>query len=31
MKANSTHIISNSISLRINQTYRDDGNKEQKN
>ena len=31
MKANSTHIISNSTSFRINQIYRDDGNKEQKN
>ena len=31
MKANRTHIISNSISLRINKIYRDDGNKEQKN
>lgn len=31
MKANRTHIISNSTSLLIHKIYRDDGNKEQKN
>ncbi len=31
MKANRTHIISNSTSLPIHKIYRDDGNKVQKN